>query len=183
MSELEHLVAEGATPIGSIVAFAGPESKVPSEWLVCDGRVLKRKTYDLLFNQIGTTWGGDGADGFYLPDLRGLFLRGVDGTANMDPDHDSRTPLKANIPNPGARGNNVGSLQTDALQRHGHEVSFDFAATGSNGSRDADGGEEKFNCHPPAARLSIQVNDPKGANVSNETRPRNAFVHWIIRVR
>jgi microcystin-dependent protein len=36
---------------------------------------------------IGNAFGaGDGSSSFHLPDLRGRFLRGVDGSANVDPD-------------------------------------------------------------------------------------------------
>ena len=42
----------------------------PSGWLPCDGRKLDVKTYEALFQVLGTTYGGDGKDNFALPDLR-----------------------------------------------------------------------------------------------------------------
>ena len=48
-------------------------------WLYCDGSVISRVTYSLLFTNIGTTYGvGDGSTTFALPDLRGRFLVGRD---------------------------------------------------------------------------------------------------------
>src|SRR5229473_468940 len=67
-------------PIGTVVAFAGPIEKIPSNWMVCDGSKLSRSDprYRSLFLAIGNSWGGDGTTSFYLPDLMGRFLRGVD---------------------------------------------------------------------------------------------------------
>src|SRR5262245_66522010 len=101
-------------PIGSIVAFAGPIDsrwEIASGWLLCDGRLLDRSDpqFGPLFDAIGFTWGGDLVQRFHLPDLRGYFLRGVDGRADgrRDPDSDART---ANNPH-GQVGPQVGSVQ------------------------------------------------------------------------
>lgn len=72
-------------PVGGILPFAGEIA--PEGWLVCNGGEVSRSDYTRLFNVIGTAWGiGDGTSTFNLPDLRGLFLRGVDNTAGNDPD-------------------------------------------------------------------------------------------------
>lgn len=65
--------------IGDIIAFYG--STAPEGTLVCNGAAISRTTYSELFGVIGTTAGaGDGSTTFNLPDLRGLFLRGLNGT-------------------------------------------------------------------------------------------------------
>jgi microcystin-dependent protein len=43
----------------------------PVGWLPADGRQVPISEYDVLFNLIGTTYGGDGQETFALPDLRG----------------------------------------------------------------------------------------------------------------
>lgn len=43
----------------------------PVGWARCDGSLLPISQYDTLFMLIGTTYGGDGATTFALPDLRG----------------------------------------------------------------------------------------------------------------
>jgi microcystin-dependent protein len=43
----------------------------PVGWLMCDGSLQSIANYDVLFNLIGTTYGGDGQQTFALPDLRG----------------------------------------------------------------------------------------------------------------
>ncbi|UNE54980.1 phage tail protein [Bartonella machadoae] len=71
-------------PCGLIGPFA--MENLPSGWLLCDGRAYSREDYRDLFLTIGTSWGaGDGVRTFNVPDLRGVFLRGLDGGRNVDP--------------------------------------------------------------------------------------------------
>lgn len=53
--------------IGEIRMFAG--TFAPEGWLLCQGQTLPISEYDVLFNLIGTTYGGDGQSTFNLPDL------------------------------------------------------------------------------------------------------------------
>ena len=101
-------------PAGMVMAFAG--STPPPGWLPCDGSLLSRTTYAVLFAVIGTGWGsGDGSTTFHLPDLRGRFLRGVDGAAGRDPNSGTRTAANAG----GNTGNAVGSVQANATAVNG----------------------------------------------------------------
>jgi microcystin-dependent protein len=43
----------------------------PSGWAFCDGSLLAISQFDVLFNLIGTTYGGDGQNTFALPNLQG----------------------------------------------------------------------------------------------------------------
>ncbi|RNL63294.1 phage tail protein [Nocardioides marmoriginsengisoli] len=43
----------------------------PRDWMFCDGRLVPISEYELLFNLIGTTYGGDGQSTFQLPNLCG----------------------------------------------------------------------------------------------------------------
>lgn len=57
-----------STPyIGEIRVFAG--NFAPVGWLLCQGQLLPIDQYDVLFNLIGTTYGGDGQSTFALPNL------------------------------------------------------------------------------------------------------------------
>jgi microcystin-dependent protein len=57
-----------STPyIGEIRVFAG--NFAPVGWLLCQGQLLPIAQYDVLFNLIGTTYGGDGQSTFALPNL------------------------------------------------------------------------------------------------------------------
>lgn len=43
----------------------------PSGWQICDGSLLSISDYEVLFQLVGTTYGGDGQTTFAVPDLRG----------------------------------------------------------------------------------------------------------------
>ena len=55
--------------LAQVTAYAGAEP--PGDWTLCDGALLNTEDYPALFSLIGTTYGGDGAETFALPDLRG----------------------------------------------------------------------------------------------------------------
>jgi rhizosphere induced protein len=170
-------------PIGSVMAWAGPMNSIPNNYMVCDGRELDRPQFQALFNAVGTTWGGTAVNKFKIPDLRGLFLRGVDGGTGRDPDSTSRTPAGT------SPVTEVGSVQQDALQSHKHEVSVQRdKMSGSNGTKDVERGDEKFNSDPGLGSIGVTIGNPlesTGGAVrqSSETRPKNAYVYWIIRVK
>lgn len=58
---------------GTVLYMAVPQSSVPSGYLLCDGRSLDSTipAYTPLSEAIGTTWGGDGAPNFNIPNLLG----------------------------------------------------------------------------------------------------------------
>jgi microcystin-dependent protein len=55
--------------VGEIMMFGG--NFAPQGWAFCDGSLLAINQNAVLFNLIGTTYGGDGQNTFGLPDLRG----------------------------------------------------------------------------------------------------------------
>jgi microcystin-dependent protein len=63
-----------ASVLGEVVAFAG--SSVPAGWLPADGREMLVAGNEALFEVVGTTFGGDGATSFALPDLRAQMVVG-----------------------------------------------------------------------------------------------------------
>jgi len=72
--------AQGGTsaPTGSMLAFGGPTTAIPSGWILCDGSAVNRIDYGALFSVIGTFWGaGDGSTTFNLPPLTDRFLVGA----------------------------------------------------------------------------------------------------------
>jgi len=103
-------------PVGTVLAFAGAQDRIPGGYLLCDGRDVSRTTFADLFAVIGVTHGdGNITETFNLPDYRGRFLRGVDfssttGVSGLDPEADLRDRMNDN----GNVGNNVGSVQGDA---------------------------------------------------------------------
>jgi microcystin-dependent protein len=55
--------------VGEIRIFAG--NFAPNGWMLCNGQLLLISEFEVLFNLIGTTYGGDGQTTFALPDLQG----------------------------------------------------------------------------------------------------------------
>ena len=121
LNHLTAAVTNTLSPPGTVVAFAG--ATAPVGWLLCDGFAVSRSQYASLYSAIGTAWGtGDGINTFNKPDLRGVFLRGVNGARSdqfADPG-DNRTT-----------GNVVGSFQPDAFQGHWHDLWGDNDSGGS----------------------------------------------------
>jgi microcystin-dependent protein len=54
---------------GEIRMFAG--NYAPAGWALCNGQLLQIVDYEVLFQLIGTTYGGDGQTTFAVPDMRG----------------------------------------------------------------------------------------------------------------
>ena len=54
--------------IGEIRLFAG--NFAPAGWALCSGQLLPISENEVLFQLIGTTYGGDGEETFALPDLQ-----------------------------------------------------------------------------------------------------------------
>lgn len=165
-------------PVAVTVAggAAGVVSKIPPRMLLCDGQSYLRADYPTLFAVIGTSFGSANINSFNVPDFRGRFLRGVDGTAARDPNSVSRTAMNTG----GNSGNNVGSVQSDALQGHRHAndgINYLFGTSGLG---------YQANNGPQAQQRQFQVGDPTndGTNgvprTSSETRPINANVNYCI---
>lgn len=145
--------------VGQVCFFA--MASAPTGFLACSGQAVSRTTYAALFAAIGTTYGaGDGSTTFNLPDLRGEFIRGLDGGRGVD------------------SGRSIGSAQLDQMQRLqgtfnaspysiGRSGAFTYSpGAGSVGTGSGDRGTYTFDSgNSPNARVS--------PDTTGETRPRN----------
>jgi microcystin-dependent protein len=157
------VTADLLVPVGAVLPFAG--TTAPAGYLLCNGSAVSRTTYANLFAVLAVSHGsGDGSTTFNIPDYRGRFMRGVDSTANRDPDKAGRTAMNSG----GNTGNNVGSVQSDQFRSHTHDIIQASSAAGSAGSIPGSGNIGQL----PSAL----------ANGGNETRPINAYVNYIIKV-
>jgi microcystin-dependent protein len=148
-------------PSGMIMAYGG--NTIPTGWSLCDGSAVSRVTFANLFAAIGTAYGvGNGSTTFNLPDLRGMFLRGVSSASGNDPDVASRTAV-----NSGNAGNNVGSVQQDQLEVHSHSLNQNSTVIATL-----------------LGGVTVKVpggGDNTNATGGNETRPKNVYVNYIIK--
>jgi len=64
---------------GSLIDYCGPTA--PDGYLACNGSAVSRTVYASLYEAIGVTWGsGDGSTTFNVPDFRGVFIYGANGS-------------------------------------------------------------------------------------------------------
>jgi|GEM_PF-1496851 len=149
-------------PSGAVMAYAG--ATVPTGWLLCDGASYNRAgTYANLFAAIGTAWGAPSGTTFNVPDMRGMFLRGVDGGSGNDPDAAARTTVNSG----GNSGNNVGSEQQDDFESHNHSINNAVPILGGLGLTSI------------LAGSGTTTTGSTGG--STETRPKNVYVYYIIK--
>ena len=171
---------DATIPPGTIVAYGG--TTTPTGWLICNGSTVSRTGNAALFAAIGTNYGsGDGSTTFNIPDLRGRFIRGLDGTAGIDPDKSSRSAL-----NGGNTGNAVGSVQSDSFQGHWHELQENgagFTFRSSNGTNSGGANFAVLNSGTIIYASTIVNNGTNGPpRISSETRPVNVYVNYIIKL-
>lgn len=153
------------TPPGTILAFAG--ENVPEGYLLCDGKTVRPHNYPALYAAIGTSWGGVPEVYFYLPDLRGRFLRGADEGQKRDAEASSRTASNTG----GNTGDRVGTLQSDEFAEHHHNL------TCANGTTGIGSGEYML----LGSKAGGQHNQKSAPYGGTETRPKNASVRFIIK--
>lgn len=103
---------------GTVQMWSGLESKIPLDYMLCDGRVLSTNEYPELFDNIGFTHGVEGTTGFKLPNLKGRFIVGYD---NQQADYSS-------IGKQG--GKDKVTLSEAEMPRHRHKYSDDTNAQG-----------------------------------------------------
>ncbi len=159
--------ASGGDIIGVIMAYTG--STAPVGAFICDGSTYSRSTYSALFAKMGTSHGaGDGSTTFHIPDYRGRFIRGVDGTAGRDPDSASRTAMNTG----GNTGNQIGSVQLDAFASHTHTIAGDASDSAGGGTRWASG-----NSNNGFKGISSGIAQSTGGS---ETRVKSGYENWIV---
>jgi len=160
-------------PPGMVVPFAG--SSAPNGWLPCDGTSYTTNQYPRLFAAIGTAWGTTGSGNFNVPDLRGMFLRGVNGSRTgsyADPGSTNRMTALIG----GNSGNNVGSVQEDQVVSHNHNYDNEWKYLQRLGHQTINAGLDNSPNEPDI--IQTREIQPYGGA---ETRPNNAYVNYIIK--
>lgn len=197
----------GGWIVGEIRAFAfGADNSMlvrslaENGWVECAGQLIEMRDFPEVVAVLQDTWGSQNASRtqVYLPDLRGLVLRGwhhgrrapekypVSPYAG-DVDLGSRVfprPELLDLPEPGIAGptdsqtkqvikDHVGSMQAEQL--HGHRHSFSFVT--GNGAVHS---PNQQNSGVTASGEPVRVGSSTAFEGGNETHPPNVYVLYLI---
>lgn len=177
--EVLDAIQGNSTPSGIIVPCA--MSVAPAGWLICDGSGVDQVTYATLYSAIGVAdnsggkqWGWPSTSGanatynaggtsFKLPDFRGVFLRGANGTT-----YDN--------------GRVYNTLQAEAYKNHNHLASVTSNAVvlqTSTSKTKAFAAGSTYGVENLTDDITVSVaNSTSGGS---ETRPVNMSVNYIIK--
>lgn len=194
-----------AFPVGSVIAYLGNSGNVAgmeaNGWFKCDGRSISGLS--ALSNDEKTALTNILGGSSNLPNLMGMFLRGLDENPYLiDDDRSTRTGGQNHA---NGTGTGVRSYQPTLLQSHNHTGTADAdgnhnhgGTTGSasrNFAHETQGGisgggsatlaNNSYADHSHSIPWSgththsLTINNEGGA----ETRPENIAVYWLIRGR
>lgn len=170
-AQIKALEALSYIPPGFIMSALINEKKIEG-WLLCDGTAISRTKYAALFAVIADKYGrGDGIKDFNLPDFRGVFLRGLDRSAGIDPNRE------------------LGKVQEDAIRNitgswNGNVVSSRYKeGSGALSARNISGnvlygyGRGIYD----GVGIDFDAGRAKDVKVANENRPINQAVNYFIK--
>lgn len=154
--------------VGTIMPYAG--TKEPNGHLICDGRSIATADYQDLFDVIGYTYGGSGAN-FSLPDLRAYTIIGVNNTTlnnGEDPGPGDHTGLSTrNL-------NDVGGAETHQLtipELPSHTHTYNLPGSAQDDKSQADNNAE------PTPGTTGNT----GGDVPHNNMQPYLVMHWVIR--
>ena len=102
-------VRQPLVPVGSIQMYAGTSS--PNGYLMCQGQLVSKTTYNLLWDLIGNTYLNGrtpSSTDFYLPDLRQMYIKG----AGENKTYQFEVPVSSAT---------LGTFQEMSVQKHKHQ--------------------------------------------------------------
>lgn len=135
--------------VGEIRMFGG--NFAPAGWMFCEGATLPISENEVLFQLIGTTYGGDGEETFQLPNL-----------ASRVPIHQGTGPGLSTYTLAQSGGTESVTLTTQQIPQHTHTPlvvsgSPGTAGTPSNSTVLADCSSTSVNTYLPFAAANAQI--------------------------
>lgn len=157
--------------IGEIRMFAG--NFAPRDWLFCDGQTLPIAENEVLFQLIGTTYGGDGQETFNLPNLQSRI-----------PIHMGNGPDGINYPQAQMAGTEQETLTIQQIPNHTHPL-LGSTNTGStsipeNSVLAKSTSKTLYRFGGPQANMSPQSITPVGGSQPHENTQPFLCIHYII---
>ena len=157
--------------VGEIRLFAG--NFAPAGWMFCDGQPLPISENDVLFQLIGTRYGGDGEETFNLPNLQ------------------SRVPVHQGT-GPGLSGYIMGeqlgveqvTLTTQQIPVHNHQLVASTSAGTSNTPQDnvfaTPSVTKLYRVGTPSDPLPATLVQPDGGSQPHENLMPYIAINYII---
>lgn len=188
-----------SVPIGTIIMWPG-QNPPSSDWMHCNGALLNRSDpqFSTLFSIIGILYGGD-ATRFALPDMRGMFPRGVGKSNIMNQYSGNDSKGKPGL-GYGCGDAYLGLSAPQAVRRHKHNIGWGehhnrsdayFGSTVRNGfrgnnKRDSDNylyfTNEGDEIEDASIRDGFGTMNTEGL-IQWENRPWSIALNFVIKVR
>jgi microcystin-dependent protein len=141
----------------------------PAGWFLCQGQTLPISEYDVLFNLLGTTYGGDGVNTFALPNLQGRATihqgTSVTGTAYVIGQ---------------VAGTESVTLTTATIPAHTHTISVQPAAGNVGSPSNAFLAGSADGQYAAAGSSAMAPMTTSGSSISHENRQPFQVVNFII---
>lgn len=188
---------------GDLKPIAG--DTVSTGWLLCDGTAYNDSQFISLFDEIGVTWGTAGPGTFRVPNLKGNFIIGADGTHALGATGGalSRVIAKANLPSYALTVTDPGHTHTVTDPGHvhtitdpGHTHTGGSTATTTNTAGAAAGTSTSSNTGSNTTGITVNsattgvTNNANttgvtvasgGSGTALDTTPAFAAVNWLIK--
>ena len=157
--------------VGEIRMFAG--NFAPNGWMFCEGQTLPISENEVLFQLIGTTYGGDGEETFNLPNL-----------ASRVPIHMGQGPDGTTYQLGEMAGTESETLTTQQIPNHTHPLT----ASGDNGGDANPGnnvvsngqGATPYIEDVPGSNMNAQAISPAGGSQPHENTQPFLCINFII---
>lgn len=158
--------------VGEIRMFGG--NFAPVGWALCNGQLLSISENDLLFNLIGTLYGGDGQSTFALPDLRGRVPIHAGAGAGLSPRFLAQQGGAESV----TLNQNQLPIHTHAACASNDPATNDYtAATGLPGNT---GGTSVYGLMGTPGAMTANVIGPAGSSMPHENMAPYQCVNFII---
>jgi microcystin-dependent protein len=152
--------------VGEIRLFAG--NFAPLNWAFCDGQLMSIADNIVLFELIGTTYGGDGQSTFQLPDLRGRV-----------PVHQGNGHVQGE-----SGGQETVTLTAAQMPAHGHAMYASTAAAsatqGPSGVLASSAAMRLYGSGAPNMAMDPNALAQAGASQPHENMPPFVALNYII---
>ena len=161
--------------VGQVIAVGF--NFAPVGWLACDGSIVSISEYTVLYQLIGTTYGGDGVSTFGLPDLRGRTPVSVGQGPGLSP---YVLGQRAGTESVTLQANQVGSHNHLLMTSSKTATAATPATTLAIGQVPSTTLVKVFFPAPPTTTLSGTTIGPAGGNLPHENQQPFQTVNYII---